>query len=94
PEPFDELQERYVVPNFQLQPVDLVESWKIAWYADYGRFTPQETGGTDFGGTSSRHYVEWSPPEAAVERDVRFWMVVRDGRGGSSWLIRTAHYRP
>ena len=94
PDPFDQLQEAYVVPSFQLQPVELVESWKIAWYADYGQFAPEETGGTDLGGTSSRYRAQWSPPGGAVERDVKFWMVVRDGRGGTSWLVRTAHYRP
>lgn len=94
PEPFDERQERYVVPSYSLERVDLVESWKIAWYADLGRFQPEETGGTDLGGIGSRHRVEWSPPEGATERDVRFWMVVRDGRGGTSWITRSARYRP
>jgi hypothetical protein len=94
PEPFDGRQERYFVPSFQLETLEMKESWKIAWHADYGQFSPQETGGTDLGGVEARHHVEWSPPEDAIERDVRFWMVVRDGRGGSSWLARTAHYRP
>ena len=94
PEPFEDRQEAYVVPSFELSRVDLVESWKIAWHADYGRFQPEETGGTDLAGMSSRHRVEWLPPEDAVERDVRFWMVVRDGRGGTSWITRTAHYLP
>jgi hypothetical protein len=94
PEPFEDRQEAYVVPSFQLERVDLVESWKIAWHADYGRLQPEETGGTDLGGVSSRHFVEWSPPQDATERDVRFWMVARDGRGGTSWITRTAHHRP
>jgi hypothetical protein len=94
PEPFDDRQEAYVVTSFDLSRVDLVESWKIAWYADYGRFQPEETGGTDLGGVGSRHVVQWLPPERAVERDVRFWMVARDGRGGTSWITRTAHYLP
>jgi hypothetical protein len=94
PEPFEDLQESYVVPSFQLERVELRESWKIAWYADYGRFVPEETGGMDFGGGNPRHQVEWSPPGDATERDVRFWVVVRDGRGGSSWVTRIAHYRP
>jgi hypothetical protein len=94
PEPFEDRQESYVVPSFQLERIELRESWKIAWYADYGRFIPEETGGMVFWGGSPRHQVEWSPPGDATERDVHFWVVVRDGRGGSSWVTRLAHYRP
>ena len=91
---FADREEPYTVPSFELQPVHLVESWKIAWHADFGTFQPYETGGVDFGGETSRHRVEWTPPPDGIERDVRFWMVVRDGRGGTSWITRSAHYRP
>lgn len=87
-------EEAYTVPNFQLKPVELTESWKIAWHTDYGRFTQYETGGTDFGGGDGRHVLEWRPPADPEAREVTFWAVVRDGRGGLSWLIRRARFQP
>ncbi len=90
---FDSLQEPYVVPSFELQPVHFTEAWEIDWHAELGRFSPNGTGGQDVPG-EVRHRVEWSPPGDATEQDVRFWFVVRDGRGGLSWITRTAHYRP
>jgi hypothetical protein len=94
PLPFEERQETYVVPTFQLQPLTLQERWEIAWHADLGRFSPEETGGADPGGQVERHLADWQPPRDAPEREVRFWFVVRDGRGGLSWLERRALYRP
>lgn len=94
PEDFSALQVPYVLPTSTLEPVSLVETWKVAWYTDYGVFAPNQTGGTDLGGGSARHNTEWIPPQDATERDVRFWFVVRDGRGGLSWITRTARYRP
>ncbi len=93
PVDFGDRQEPYVVPSFELQPVQFTEAWKIAWHADLGRFSPSETGGQDFPG-EVRHRVEWTPPSDATEQEVRFWFVVRDGRGGLSWILRRAHYRP
>jgi hypothetical protein len=91
---FSSLEESYVVPSYELQPVHLVESWKISWQADHGRLSRSESGGTDVGGQESRHQVEWTPRSDDPEQDVTFWMVVRDGRGGLSWAIRRAHYQP
>jgi hypothetical protein len=92
---FDDLQEPYVVPSFQLRPLKLVEAWKISYYADVGRFSPGDTGGVGFDGELGRHVTEWTPTSAdQTERDVNFWFVVRDGRGGQTWLTRTLHYQP
>jgi len=32
--------------------------------------------------------------ENAPARDVHFWVVARDGRGGVSWTERVVHYLP
>lgn len=88
------LQEAYVVPSFTLEQVDLVEAWKISWHATAGKMSPTETGGVDLGGQESRHKVEWKPKTDDVEQDVDFTFVVRDGRGGQSWLRRKAHWKP
>ena len=94
PEDFSEREEPYVVPALDLSKVELVESWRLSWYADLGTFSPGNTGGVDPGGEEGRHRTEWSPPRQADEQDVHFWFVARDGRGGMTWLSRTGHYRP
>ncbi|QDE88170.1 hypothetical protein BHS06_03920 [Myxococcus xanthus] len=88
------LQETYVVPGLRLEAVTLRESWVISWHATLGEFSPQETGGSSFGGQEGRHRTEWEPPEGAQAQEVTFWAVVRDGRGGSSWLVRRALWSP
>jgi len=52
------------------------------------------TGGVDLGGQVSKHLTQWTPPSGAAEQEVHFWFVVRDGRGGLSWIRRTLHYLP
>lgn len=92
---YKHLEEHYVVPSFQLQPIELDERWEVAWHGDLGRFSPQQSGGSDPGAGEARNRSEWTPGSAATEeRDVMFWFVVRDGRGGQSWLTRRAHYTP
>jgi hypothetical protein len=95
PLPFTDLQETYVVPSFQLKPLQLTESWKISWHTDLGRINPNETGGTGFDGVEEHHRVFWQPLIAEnTEQDVNFWMVVRDGRGGQTWIHRKLHWKP
>lgn len=94
PQDFSSLQEAYVVPSFDLKPVNLQESWELAWHTTLGTMTPNQTGGADLGGGEERHRVEWHPPKDAKAQEVRFWVVVRDGRGGISWVERTVNYTP
>jgi hypothetical protein len=95
PMDFSELEESYTVPSLQLTPVGLVESWKIAWYTTLGTMSSFETGGTNFDGNTDRHRSRWQPDTSVKEpRDVTFHFVVRDGRGGQSWLTRHAKWTP
>jgi hypothetical protein len=87
-------EEAYVVPSFELKPLKLQEAWEVAWHASLGSFSPNQTGGADFGGGVARHRVEWTPPRNAQAQEVRFWVVARDGRGGMSWVERTVKYTP
>lgn len=91
---FSALEEEYLVPSFELTPVQLKESWKVSWHATLGRFSPSETGGSDLFGQPALHRSQWTPPGGAEEQPVTFFAVVRDGRGGQSWLIRHARYLP
>lgn len=91
---FDALQETYTVPTFQLTPLQLTEAWKVSYFGEEGRFTPTTTGGVDFDGTAEGHKVKWQAYSTDTEADLRFWFVVRDGRGGLTWLKRQAHFKP
>lgn len=99
PDDFTALEEDYVVNSFQLTPVRLKESWKFSWHTSLGRFTPTTSGGTNFTGELNKPRSNWLPrldggTAALVETDVDFWVVVRDGRGGESWVQRKAHFTP
>jgi hypothetical protein len=95
PEDFSALEEKYVVPSLALQPVDLVESWKVTWMTTSGTMSSYNTGGTNLDGTSERHLSRWRPDSTATEeQDVEFYFVVRDGRGGNSWTKRTVRWQP
>jgi len=92
---FTALEEPYVVPSLELKPVELVESWKISWFTDMGSMSPGTTGGSDFVTGQGRHNDEWTPDaKVTAAQDVNFWFVVRDGRGGESWIHRKAHWTP
>jgi hypothetical protein len=94
PVDFSALQEPYIVPSIMLQPVSLVESWKVNSMTTLGTFGTYELGGTDFSGMAERYKNTWKPDPAAAEQDVTMYFVVRDGRGGESWLVRHAHWAP
>lgn len=97
PVDFSALEEPYVVPSLAPEPtpLHLEESWVISWHTDHGRMQPQETGGADLSGQEGRHHVEWLPPaDGAARETVRVWAVVRDGRGGQTWLERSFRYTP
>ncbi|WP_224366222.1 hypothetical protein [Hyalangium versicolor] len=88
-------EEHYVVPGLRSKSVNLTEAWKVSWHATFGEFSLQETGGADLGGQVGRHRTEWEPPEeGGSEQIVTFWAVVRDGRGGQSWISRRARWVP
>jgi hypothetical protein len=91
------LEEAYVVPSLAAEPlpIQLQEAWQISWHTDYGRMSREETGGADFANTVGRHQVDWVPPATGGQaRAVRVWAVVRDGRGGQSWLERSFTWAP
>lgn len=95
PEDFTALQEHYVMPSFELAPVDLDEAWKVSWYTTVGTMSAGTTGGVDFGGEVGRQRSKWQPDTTLTSpQDVTFTFVVRDGRGGNSWLQRKAHWTP
>ena len=92
---FTSLVESYSVPSLALEEVPLVESWKINWMTTSGTMSSYSTGGTDFAGQAGRHKNSWLPdPSATAPVEVTMSFVVRDGRGGESWLTRRVHWTP
>ena len=94
PEDFASLEEPYVVSSFELKPVQLQESWTLSWYVTAGRMDREQTGGTDVDGTEIRPGNTWVPARGQPAGEVTFYVVVRDGRGGTSWYTRRAQYTP
>ena len=67
----------------------------VAHHTTSGTMSPYETGGTNLGGQVSKSTFKWMPDAVATEPlDVTFYFVVRDGRGGESWLTRQLHWSP
>lgn len=91
---FTDREEHFVVPSFELKPIELDESWRISWFTDLGHFSPNSSGGSNVDGEEAKPFATWTPGSKATEQDVIFWFVVRDGRGGESWITRKAHYKP
>ncbi len=92
---FTDLEEDYVVPSLELKPVALKESWKVSWMTTSGTMSTYNSGGTGFDGETERHFSSWRPdPVDDAEKDVDFFFVVRDGRGGNSWTKRSVRWIP
>ncbi|MES1171617.1 MAG: hypothetical protein ABUL77_00130 [Bacteroidota bacterium] len=70
------------------------ETLRYAFYATAGTFSPFETSSEPPPGVTvtTRVHIESKyqpPPEAQRPADVTMWIVVRDERGGASWLTRS-----
>ena len=92
---FIPLEEAYVVPSLLLTPVNLVEAWKVTWMTTSGTMSSYNTGGTDFVGVEGLHNNAWKPSQTSNDpQDVTIYFVVRDGRGGNSWMTRHVRWTP
>jgi hypothetical protein len=68
------------------------ESIRVSWYATAGRFDDPVTGRDEdeLGATSTDNV--WTAPNSASS--VRFWLVIRDARGGQSFRSLTVSVQP
>jgi hypothetical protein len=85
--------EEYDRPTFDGEPpVHFTETWRYSYFATRGSFSPGTAGGGNAatgndGSTASR----WSTVEGQTSAGpMTVWVVVRDGRGGESWVARRA----
>ncbi|MBI5542977.1 MAG: hypothetical protein HY901_03755 [Deltaproteobacteria bacterium] len=89
----DDLKESYVVPTFDGATKTLRESWSYSWFTTKGYFAPEGTGGynpalqEDNDTDTQLQILDSEPPG-----EFKVVCVVRDGRGGESWIIRDAFF--
>jgi hypothetical protein len=61
----------------------------FSFFATAGSMSSLRSTDTTATGQPAPTWVDWTAPDNAQE--VRIWVVLRDGRGGSAWLERTVH---
>jgi hypothetical protein len=76
----------------RLQPIpapkdDRTEKYGFSFFATAGEISSLRSTDTTATGEAAETWVEWKAPDAG--QTVRFWVVLRDGRGGTHWLERT-----
>jgi len=77
----------------RLQPIagekdDPAKKYVFSFFSTAGEISSLRSTDTTASGQSAETWVEWTAPDAPG--DVRFWVVLRDGRGGVAWLARAA----
>lgn len=80
----------------RLQPVaapkdDAAEKYGYSFFATAGEISSLRSTDTTATGGTARTWVDWTAPATAQE--VRLWVVLRDGRGGTAWLTRDVQVR-
>jgi hypothetical protein len=76
----------------QVTPVDVKETLTYTFYASAGTFSPQQTSSEPPPGVTPQgrlHIESKYTPAIGGPRDVTIWIVVRDERGGASWVMRS-----
>ena len=80
----------------RLQPItapkdDSSKRYLFSFFATAGSISSLHSTDTTASGGSAPTWVEWTAPDAPQQ--VRLWVVVRDGRGGTDWLERSVQVR-
>lgn len=94
---FDESQaERYTVAEYDGDRRELQELLRFSWFTDHGGFTSQNTQMEQSIGQFSTDAIstEWTEPadQPPVGTIGTVWVVVRDGRGGTTWEKRLIQF--
>lgn len=77
----DSAEEFVVYESGAPQLRDDVETLTVSWFASAGTFSAERTAATL---DSTNANVTWTAPDSS--EDVHLWAVLRDNRGGMSWL--------
>lgn len=95
PVPVPDAEERYQRPQFQGGALTFRESWRYNFFATAGGFSPFGSGGqSNLTGAAAPTDSTWSPRKEDGAGRVTFFVVVRDGRGGEGWAVRSADFAP
>ena len=81
----------------RLQPVtppkdDPSKVYGFTFFTTAGSISSLRSTDTTATGQPAPTWVEWTAPDAGAD-PVRFWVVLRDGRGGTAWIERSAQVR-
>jgi hypothetical protein len=81
----------------RLQPLtppkdDPSKAYGFSFFTTAGSISSLRSTDTTASGQPAPTWVEWTAPETTTD-DVRFWVVLRDGRGGTAWVERSAQVR-
>jgi hypothetical protein len=82
----------------RLQPMsppkdDPSKKYGFSFFATAGSISSLRSTDTTATGQPAPTWVEWTAPDSAPPDAVRFWVVLRDGRGGTAWVERSARVR-
>jgi hypothetical protein len=87
--------EHYAVYRFDLGIEELDESLMYDFLASDGEWTRNRSGGaSEIVATETTLASIWTAPAEVPAEDVAMWFVVRDGRGGTSWIERRVRVVP
>jgi len=80
----------------RLQPIpplpkpDPAIAYGFSFFATQGSISSLRSTDITATGQPAPTWVEWTAPDTAPSDPVRFWVILRDGRGGTAWVERTA----
>ncbi len=84
------LQVTYQQTSFAGTPLQFQELWLFDYFSTFGGFSPTSAGGQRIvSNVPESPDSKWLPPDGGMG-PATFWFVVRDGRGGETWLVREA----
>lgn len=93
-QPTASLFEDYDRTAFDGSTVHFSEAWRYSFFATAGSFSPSSAGAGNgppgTGGGSDPVTTHWVPDLGETGGPVTVWIVVRDGRGGETWVVRQA----
>jgi hypothetical protein len=82
--------ESYQRLTFDHQLLQFHETLRYAFFTTLGKFNNPVTGGiSNRTGEQVPPDSTWTPPDPPASGTVTFWIVVQDGRGGESWILRS-----
>jgi len=82
--------ESYQRLTFDHQLLQFHETLRYAFFTTLGKFNNPITGGiSNRTGEQVPPDSTWTPPDPPASGTATFWIVVQDGRGGESWILRS-----